>query len=95
MYISITVGKVNQKEDSRPSRITYFWILPNVKERAKSNTRKLFSMDRKSEKASNLFYETNLNFISKSNGIIVRKENCSSVSLMNINEAILNKILAE
>ena len=52
-------------------------------------------MDRKSEKASNLFYETNLNFISKSNGIIVRKENCSSVSLMNINEAILNKILAE
>ena len=65
------------------------------KERAKSNTCKLFSMDRKSEKASNLFYETNLNFISKSNGIIVGKENCSSISLMNINEAILNKILAK
>ena len=65
------------------------------KEGAKSNTCKLFSVDRKSEKASSLFYETNLNFISKSNGVIIRKENCSSVSLMSINEAILNKILTE
>lgn len=64
------------------------------KDGAKSNIYKLFSMDRKSED-SNLFYENNLNFMSKSNGIIVRKENCSSISPMNKNEAILNKILAE
>lgn len=50
------------------------------------------SVDRKYGTILNLLYETNIKFISKSNEDHMRKENCSPVSFMNLNEATLNKI---
>ena len=52
-------------------------------------------MDSKCGNAPNFFYENNINLISKSNEGTVRKEKHSLNSLMNINEATLNKILAK
>ena len=55
---------------------------------------KLFQNIAEGRTVPNLFYEATLTLIPKPDKDVTKKENCTSISLMNIDAKILNRILA-